>query len=222
MRIDPKYFEIKQGSQEWLDLRGGCFSASEVAKLYRGEKDFTEGGITYIEDTASESLLGLDPPVSFKNGDWGHENEPKAEATYGKSFGVELIQHAGQPILFDDVLKPHTWASPDRLVPALDRGLEIKCPATKAWHGRFCAMQSGWDLKDVKLEYYAQVQMCMLVFECDKWDFMSFHPNVPAFARAAVFTIERDEVFLRKLTERLYTAVILKSDFVQRIKNNLL
>ena len=220
MRIVHYSNEPKQGSQEWLSLRAGRFSASEVSDLL-GAKGFCQTGESYITTKVGESLAGACEELGETwQMRWGHENEPKAAEIYAQSTGLELIQHVGQPVA-GDLLNAHTWASPDRLIPAKEMGLEIKCPPSIKNFTKFLLMRSGNELQEVDKGYFAQVQMCMLAYECDRWDFMVYHPKFPPNACAYVVTVHRDEAFIAGLVQRLEQAIFIKLEKISQIKQNL-
>jgi hypothetical protein len=217
MRILAYANEPAQGSPEWHALKAGRFSASLIDKVIGADSKLED----YATIKAGEQISGaLDEIGTTWQMRHGNENEPIAATIYAQSTGLELIQHVGQPIEVG-LLSAHTWASPDRLIPSNSMGLEIKCPPSMLAYTKFLLMRNGFELKDVKKEYYAQVQMCMLAYEVEKWDFMVYHPKFPPSACAYVVTVHRDEAFIAGLVQRLEQAIFVKLEKISQIKQNL-
>jgi hypothetical protein len=217
MRIVHYSNEPKQGSPEWLALKAGRFSASNSKDVVGTDKKLHQ----YATIKAGEAVSGTCDEIGVSwQMRWGTENEPNAAEIYKQSMGVELIEHVGQPV-DGDLLSLHTWASPDRLIPSKSMGLEIKCPPSMESFTNFLLMRNGFELKSVNLGYFAQVQMCMLAYEVEKWDFMVYHPKFPPNACAYVVTVHRDESFIAGLVQRLEQAIFVKLEKISQIKQNL-
>lgn len=158
------YWDIEQGSSEWLKLRCGRVTASMVKKVM-GTKGARE---TYMLDLVAERLTGnatehfVSQPM--KN---GMEFEPIARLAYECDKGVEVLRPG--IITHDDI--PWFGASPDGLIGE-DGGLEIKCPNTTT---HISWLEDGVIPKD----HLDQVLSCLACSKLKWWDFRSFDPRLP-------------------------------------------
>ena len=72
-------------------------------------------------------------------------------------------------------------------------------------------MRTGIDLKH---EYYAQIQSHMMIHGSDKCYFVSYDPRRAEPDNLAVIEVERDEVFIAAIRERLEAAEELTKDYL--------
>lgn len=117
---------VEQGSWEWLMLRAGVPTASELASLLvkgKGPNGLGAGALTYAHTLAAEILIG--GPVSNFTGnahtERGHEMEPELAENYALLKGVDL-----DTVGF--IRRGRFGLSPDRLVRGMKRALEVKAP----------------------------------------------------------------------------------------------
>jgi hypothetical protein len=193
-----KLVNCEQGSEEWLAARLGIATASrfqDVLTQPRSKKDkeaglLSESAMTYMCELIAERLTGEMREISTPNFEWGHIEEPKARTDYGFSRNVTMTPVG--LILRDDGL---VGASPDSLIDE-DGGLEIKSPLNPAIHLKTVIRE------EMPAEHMAQVQGCMMIAERDWWDFMSYRGDMPG-AESFVVRINRDDVYIAKLTEAL-------------------
>lgn len=183
-----------QGSQAWLDDRAGHVTASRFAdvldvgangKPKKAREDYLMRLVVErITGQASES-------ASSAAMAWGRDAEPFARTEYEAQTG-RIVTESG--FLRHPSIK---WigASPDGLIGA-DGGYESKCPHNSAVHLR--TLRDG-----MPLEHTAQVQGCMLVSGRVYWDFISYDPRMPPELRLYVQRIERDEVYIKALENKL-------------------
>lgn len=161
--FDPR--GVEQQSYEWHKMRLGVITGSMVSKVLMG-KD-TQGRQTYMAQLAAEVATGEPKEFgSFKQTEWGNENEPKAIETYQFITGSAVSR---VPFLYA-IDNMRCGASPDGVTD--DRGVEIKCPYTSEMH--LMALTNGFMKKD----YQWQVQFSMWVSGLNRWDFCSFDPRM--------------------------------------------
>lgn len=186
-----KILQADQGTQEWLDARLGCPSASQFCKLVTTAGKPSASADDYISELIAERITGEREPIYVN--EWmqrGTELEPEARATYEFMNGVD-VQEVG--FILDD--SGEFGCSPDGLIGE-DGGVEFKCPAPKN--------HIAWSRKGVcPSKHYAQVQGCLYITGREWWDFMSYHPDMKPF----IVRVERDEEFIAKLAEQISLAV---------------
>lgn len=171
---------IEQGTQEWLQERLGCLTASCMADVLAVTKSGPSASRkNYMAQLVAERLTGV-AQSSFTSPAmaWGTDQEPFARAEYEISTGnfVDQCGFVKHPTI--------EWcgASPDGTIG--DDGLiEIKCPNT-ATHIEY--------LLDGRPPKKYQPQM-LLQLACTrrKWcDFVSYDPRMPDEHRLLVVRFE--------------------------------
>ncbi|WP_248769107.1 YqaJ viral recombinase family protein [Pseudomonas sp. MWU12-2345] len=181
--------EVEQGSSEWLTLRLGIVTCSELDCLLvngKGEAGFGAGAFTYMNTLIGERITGeaADPFTGNCHTERGHEWEDIPRKLYEKLEEVETRQVA-------IILNHGIGYSPDSLIG--DKGLnEIK---TKLPKFQVDVILSG----EVPREHVAQCQGGLWVSEREWIDFISYWPGMPLFVKR----MYRDEVMIRKIAERV-------------------
>jgi hypothetical protein len=82
--------------------------------------------------------------------------------------------------------------SPDRLVVGKKKGVEVKCVLT---HVQVETILSG----GYPSEHKAQIQGGMWITGFEEWDFASYSPDMPKHRRLYVYTVKRDEAYIKQL-----------------------
>lgn len=183
--------EVQQGSPEWLALRLGIVTCSELECLLvngKGEAGFGAGAFTYMNTLIGERITGeaADPFQGNRHTERGHELEAVARKLYEDREEVETNQVA-------IILNHGAGYSPDSLVG--QKGLtEIK---TKLPKFQVEVILSG----EIPKEHVAQCQGGLWVSEREWIDFVCYWPGMPLFIKRAY----RDEAMIRKLNERVKT-----------------
>ena len=160
---------VKQGSGEWLALRLGIPTASEMDELVSPEGKIRagQGPESYLYKKVCERVLGFAPEVGSWSMEQGSILETEARPWYAFTKDVEVSTPGF--ITTDD---GRAGCSPDGLVG--DKGgLEIKC------------MQPANALRvlmenTVPKEYVMQIQMSLWVTGREFWDFLSYSRQFPA------------------------------------------
>lgn len=179
--------EIQQGSDEWLQLRLGSVTASQIsAVMAKGEGKTREA---YMSRLVSERLTG-EPHRGFKNKatDHGTETEPEARAYYELQTRelITAVAYVKHPRIH------MCGASPDGLVGS-DGLVEAKCPES---HTHIANLRGA--KIDGKYVYQMQWQM-----ECTgrTWcDFISYDPGMPEGLKLKVTRVRRDDVMIATIT----------------------
>lgn len=138
--------------------------------------------MTYALELVAEIATGQAKDAgSFKQTEWGHENEESARQIFGFHVGLPV---QSIPFIYGDTSMRY-GCSPDGI--ADDRsGIEIKCPYTTPVYLDFLFSES------IKPEYVDQVQFSMFCTGLDYWHFANYDPRMKAKSFHAV-VIERDE-----------------------------
>ncbi len=195
--------EVQQGSPEWLALRLGIVTCSELECLLvngKGEAGFGAGAITYMNTLIGERITGeaADPFTGNRHTERGHELEAVARKLYEEREEVETNQVA-------IILNHGAGYSPDSLVGP--KGLtEIK---TKLPKFQVEVILSG----ETPKEHVAQCQGGLWVSEREWIDFVCYWPGMPLFIKRAY----RDEAMIRKLTERVKTFYEILDDRMNQV-----
>ena len=75
-------YDIEQGSEEWLWHRAGVITASrahDIIKTGKAKGSYSESRKAYMLELIAQVCTGQVPEQSsFKQAEWGHENEPLA------------------------------------------------------------------------------------------------------------------------------------------------
>jgi putative phage-type endonuclease len=184
---------IKQGSDEWKQLRLGRVTASRVADVIAKTKSgYSASRDNYMAQLICERLTGT-VAESYTNAAMAHgvETEPLARAAY-ESYAdvlVDEVAFVAHPII------QMAGASPDGLV-GIDSLLEIKCPNTATHIDTLISEQ-------VPTKYITQMQWQMACTGRLWCDFVSFDPRLPNGLQLFVTQIERDEEYIAMLEEEV-------------------
>lgn len=190
------HWDIEQNTPEWLSIRAGKVTASELKNLLTPQFKIRTGETphTYLCRKVAESILGApldeDDFATFDT-EQGQMKEDEARALFVFEYANgQRVKDAGF-ITHDD---GRFGCSPDALVGE-NGGLEIKCPKLKT-HVKY--------LIDGELpeEYATQVHGSMYASGRSSWNFMSYARPTRKFP-PFVLTVERDEAIQAKIAEAL-------------------
>lgn len=195
--------DIQQGTPEWLALRLGIVTCSELDCLLvngKGEAGFGAGAFTYMNTLIGERITGelADPFTGNRHTERGHELEGAARTLYEDREEVKTTQ-------VGIILNHGIGYSPDSLV--LEDGLtEIKTKLPKL---QVEVILGG----DIPKEHIAQCQGGLWVSEREWIDFVCYWPGMPLFIKRAY----RDEAMIRKLSERVKTFYEILEDRMNQV-----
>jgi hypothetical protein len=187
--------KVEQGSPEWLRARLGVISASRASDLIatgRGGKGRGKAYETYLLELVAEVATGQSPEQgTFKQAQWGHDNEDSARQIFAFHVGLPV-----QETTFIYANKEMRYGcSPDGIADD-HSGLELKCPFTTQVHLDF--LLNG----NIKPEYIDQCQFSMFVTDLPYWHFGSFDPRMKVKPFHAV-TLERDESMMKTFEDAI-------------------
>lgn len=183
--------DVVQGSQEWFACRCGIPSASNFDKIITTKGEPSKSAEKYLYQLVGERITGK-KEEGYTNGNMlrGVELEEEARNFYELLTG-DVVEQVG--CCYADEKKLFS-CSPDGLVLAKRKGVEIKCP-TMAVHVGY--LLGG----NLPTDYFQQVHGSLLICrdEIDMWDFMSYFPGMPPF----LITVNHDFRFQSRLTAEL-------------------
>ena len=202
---------IDQRSKEWFEQRAKRFTSSEIHKLM-GIKGLGKTGETYAYEKACNIVFGItDEEINSSDMARGTELEPLAFKLFKEIMISEFIE-------VDDAYfvekSEDTGGSPDGIVGD-DSVLEIKCPRSGKF---FKLIHQG--IEAIDKEYICQMQHQMYVTGRSKAYFFNYiiWKGKELFH---IIEIERDDVIINKMVERIKEAVILRDKYVEEIKSNV-
>lgn len=213
---------IDQRTPEWLAQRKGRFTASEIHKLM-GIKGIGKTGETYVLEKVAEELGASMPEITTFAMQRGTDMEPYAKRYYSKALDVAV---SDQPFIVAPWCD-EAGASPDGLVTEFDddmnmlpvtRGIEIKCPMNPVHHIQNFMIKTPGQLKELRPEYYWQIQMCMAVTGLRFWDFVSYYPEINDDYKMVVVTIAANDADIELMKLRIAEAVELKHQMLKEIQ----
>ena len=202
-----------QRTKQWFEARSGKFTSSEIHKLM-GVKGLGKTGETYCFDKACETLFGIEEDDSLDflpDIKRGRELEPMAFRKFEDIISDRFLECSEGGFF--------TWgqnsaSSPDGLV-GQDGILEIKCPRSPKL---FRLIDQGED--GIDKQYVFQMQHQMLCSGRNKSFFFNYgiHNNKEIYH---LIEIERDEVIINLMKERINEAIKIKEDFEDSILKSL-
>jgi predicted phage-related endonuclease len=185
-------WNVEQGTPEWLKARSGVITASvahAVIKRGRGKDGYSAERATLMMELVAQICTGVVPEsISFKQAEWGHENEPYAREAF-EAATFETVETCGF-IYKDDSLR--CGISPDGISDLF--GLEIKNPFTTPVH--LATLLNG----EIKPEYVTQCQYSMWVTGYKLWNFCSYDHRMRGKPenRLCIIPIYQDDELMEK------------------------
>ena len=198
------YEDFPQGSEEWFAIRAGKATASGFASiLAKGQGKMRAA---YLRRVVAERLTGK-PVETYRNShtDRGQEQEPLARMAY-ELITDNIVQQVGF-VEHDTLL---AGCSPDGLIFGMRRGAEIKCVIPTVQVETILA--GGYPP-----EHKAQIQGGMWITGFDTWDFCSYSPDMPAHLRTYIFTVGRDEDYIRALAAEVIVFLRDVDEIIERL-----
>lgn len=205
-----------QRNDEWYLARKGKLTASEIVNILtkgRGKDEvFGKTALTYMNDKIAERFMEDDMFIYYMNDikkstpamRWGTEYEDTAREQYELALNVKVMDCPFTPMKF---YEDYVGGSPDGRRSTLDRIIEIKCPYNPAVHIEHCRWEKPEDLKAGNPQYYAQVQLNMLITGTEICDFISYSPLYRNGMDLHIQEIPLDKEYCDNLTERIDLAV---------------
>jgi hypothetical protein len=205
---------------QWYIDRWGKLTASRISEILvkgRSGEAFGVGAMTYIKQKAVERMTNYweNPKLEYVS----QLLHGKAIEYQGFSAYVERTQNDSMEYFGTDspayfAYNEDSGGSPDAIMRVNGKvkwGAEIKCPFSPAVHYEYLKLKNQWDFKDYCPEYYAQIQMLIMIFQkegCEGWDFCSFDERFKdPKKQAKIITIEPEKKFIETLDIKIDMAV---------------
>ena len=207
---------IIQGTEEWLKLRCGVITASEIKTILTpsGKPATDSKAKSYIWQKASERITWFIEPV-FETRDVlrGHDDEGFAKFEYSKHF--EPVSDCGFITAeFGSEDERFTIGySPDGLVG--NTGL-IECKSRKPKF-QIETLLNYNDSKKIPDEYMAQIQAGLLVTNRQWCDFISYSGGLPMIT----IRVRPDRVYQARILDAVYEAEQQINEIVTRYQSAL-
>lgn len=180
------YYDILQGSQEWIDIRIGKITGSIVKRIMGGRG----GDKTLMNELIAEKIAG-EPKQHYMNPcmERGLELEPRAISNYELDTGYDVTR-VGCIELFG------LYCSPDGLVGD-DGIIEIKCPDSHNF--------IKWALDEkIPTEHRHQVVFNLWISGRDWLDFIVFDPRLKGFEMQVKRVYKKDlETEIKEMSEKV-------------------
>ena len=195
-------------------------AANPKSRVTTKEVPFSEGSYTYMNKKIAERYMPDNDFIEYiefnqirnKAVEHGEFWEEEARQRYCDVMGEEVYQVGFIPITgFENIC----GGSPDGIVRYRNGIIEIKCPFNPWVHQDYLLMEKPEDLKELKLEYYCQIQTNILATDSEYGDFVSFDPRTSRSKQLKVLRIPKDEEMCSELISRLSLA---KKYFMERIE----
>lgn len=155
----------QQRSEAWFQMKLGVLSASNASKIVA--KRDSETRRSYMSFLVAQVCTGVMEEISFKQTEWGEQNEDAARANYELASGESI-----QPLTF--VFKDDSFrcgCSPDGFIkPSIP--VEIKCPWDSTNYVKFLVGEH------LKPEWRWQSQFQLWVLGAEKMDFCQYDPRM--------------------------------------------
>lgn len=216
-----------QRNEEWYLARKGMLTASEIVNILtkgRGKDEvFGKTALSYLNDKIAERFMDNEMFVYYMNDvkkstpamRWGTEYEDTAREQYELHKNVKVMDCPFTPLKgYEDFV----GGSPDGRLSTLDRIIEIKCPFNPAVHIEHCKWDKPDDLKAGNPQYYAQVQLNMLVTGTNKCDFISYSPLYRGGMDLHILEVPKDDEYCKTLMERIDLSVAYIKEQTEGLK----
>ena len=207
-------------------------AANPKSRVTTVEEAFSDATYTYLNRKVMENYLPLtsqsiaavnavneyieEHTVSNKAMQYGTLWEDAARRRYAEVMNCEVLEVGFEPYKQYPNL---VGVSPDGMVRESKGGVEIKCPFTMEKHLQHFLYETPLDLKENDEQYYWQCVACMLVTDCDYWDFVSFNPYLSVSKQLKILRIPRDEQDINLLRSRITLSVEYMREKMRELDN---
>jgi hypothetical protein len=184
-----------------------------------------QGLITYAEEKAIEEFFEPDPSLNFSTAHTrnGEKREGECMSLLAEATGLNFVN------LEDDQVHIHAdgvGVTPDGLViddlDLVETGAEVKCKSPLE-HAKNMMIKDNADLMRDAFDHFVQIQTAMLVTGAGKWYFANYNPFAKDRKLAfGYIIIDRDNEFIKILSERIEIAKKIKADFYIKIQSKIL
>lgn len=225
---------MEQRTPEWFLARKGKITASEIVNLLGNHKEqmtdeelaeykaanpksrvttkevpFNDTTYTYLNKKVAEMFMTDEAyledvdakQINTRAVNHGITYEAAAVQEYQKATGTDVYPAGFIPLQGHEGI---CGGSPDGLVE--DGIIEVKCPWNTEVHQDYCLLETPEQLKELKPQYYAQIQLNILVTGSEYGDFVSYDPRIFNSTRLKVLRVPKDSEYCKTLLERVQIA----------------
>ena len=176
---------FEQHSDDWYNIRLGKLTASNASTIHAGGK-----GLETLCFQLAAEILTKHKAESYTNPamQQGNELENNARTLFEIETGLDVEQVG---FVEEDEF---CGCSPDGFILDKTSGVEIKCPQDNTYAHYL------YDLK-IKPEYYAQMQMQMLITGAKYWYYVVYNPNFEECIK--IHKVDADATYQEELRTNL-------------------
>jgi|18_taG_2_1085343.scaffolds.fasta_scaffold01854_13 hypothetical protein len=192
MSIPIYYYDIEQGTDEWLSARLGIVTASEINNLVTPKgKPCTGAKVQAYACLKASERVTNHIEEHFESWDMqrGHIQEEIAREIYSENY--EPVTECG--FITRKINGVKIGASPDGLIED-DSGLEIK--------SRLAKFQVETVIADEVPDIYMnQIQATLMISNRKSWEFAQYSNGMPLFVKRVLPDPVRQEIILNAIME---------------------
>lgn len=194
-------YTMDQGTPEWLQCKLGIISTSKFSDVLAKGNGTVRN--KYILKLASEIITGT-RRKEYQNDDFkrGVEQEPAARAEYEFNTGNSVNQIGFAKL-------GRIGCSPDGLIGS-PGGMEIKSAIPEIQIPIVIA-------KEIPPTHKPQMQGCMMVMNCEWWDFVSYSPLIKNKNFIFIKRMHRDQEYIDNLQKELLVFIKELDDIVKKM-----
>lgn len=195
-------FTFPQLSEAWFQIKLGIVSAGSFSKvLAKGEYKVRK---TYMLKLAAEILTGT-RRETYQDKDMlrGIEQEPAARSEYEFVKGVSVNQVGFARM-------GRIGASPDGLCGS-QGGIEVKSVIPEVQISTIIADK-------IPPAHKAQMQGCMMILDCEWWDFVSYSPLMKNKNYIFIKRMFRDQEYIKNLQSEILSFLRELDELVRKLQ----
>ncbi len=196
---------------QWHQARLGIPTASQFSAIVTptGKATANAARKTYMHQLLCERLTGMEANIFVTPAmQRGVDAEPKARRWYEAATNRDVRQVG---FAYMERYKGKLGASPDGVIDADNRGLEIKVPMLSNLIGLLLA-----DEADAAADYMMQVQGNIWVCDAAAWDLVLYSPDAGVPAR--IIEIKRDDKLMDAFETHIPAFITQLEEFESRLR----
>lgn len=183
--------DVAQGTKAWKSVRKGIPTASLFSNIITPKKEKSASQERYLNQLLAERILG-EPLEDFQSQAMADGNRFEERAVGAYEFKNNITTYRVGFVTTDD---GRAGCSPDRFITEIPkRALEAKAPSKAEIHVAYLRASTG-----AMKEYICQLMGQIWICEKDEVDIISYFAGM----RDALFTVTRDDDFIKALTEKV-------------------
>ncbi|MBQ4438461.1 YqaJ viral recombinase family protein [bacterium] len=196
-------YNFDQHSEDWYNIRLGKLTASHAKEISVGGAGLETLCFNLVGEILTKKKKETYQSAAMAR---GNELEDQARTLFELQTGLDVEQVGF--VEEDDLC----GCSPDGFIEGRTSGIEIKCPEDNTF---------AKYLFDgvIKPEYYAQMQMQMMLCNADHWFYVVFNPDFDE--QIIIKRVEADAEFQDKLRKGIEKGKARIREILAQIENNL-